>query len=528
MVGTRRRSAVGGALKDVESPMLAENNTPTTSRRAKRVSEVSAEQSTLTTRVRSPRVSASAAKTALTPAKNTATPAKNTATPARKAKGSSPEPKPSAKKKSPENKHLAAALTEDVTKLAATRSPRVSRTASPRISASAKTTTPRTSRSSRSSKIESESTEPSSTETNNDQTETSSVDVTTELLTISNTRSRRLSSSSRPSTPTKSKLLSSADAQCLTPSRKSRRLSGCGPEEVADSVPLVLPPKKRRTSLLVEDDRNEEKIEKKEAEKSENIPEIVVAPPAAPTDNNLEMIQEIDEEAANTSIDKTESIEDKESDNGEKIESKVQSEISTENMEEDCITKKLDKLDAEAKIQETVDMEVSNVAKENKRPVDDEVTTKEIVKEPVVIEQAKDTETDKEKIKEDSDEEELLKKISLALINHIPRQKPKSGRFWKGERDQFRSIRKDRGNKKTFEERMKKKEEKERNKDLTKQIKEQKAAKIEALKQRQEENKKRREKNELKNEVYQVVKNPHKIKRMRKRDLAKRDILDKF
>merc|ERR1712200_90526 len=128
--------------------------------------------------------------------------------------------------------------------------------------------------------------------------------------------------------------------------RKSRRLSGCGPEEVVDSVPLVLPPKKRRTSLLVEDDRNEEKIEKKEAEKSENIPEIVVAPPAAaaPTDNNLEMIQEIDEEAANTSIDKTEIIEDKESDN----------------------------------------KEASNLAKENKRPVDDAVPTKENVKEAVV------------------------------------------------------------------------------------------------------------------------------------------------
>ena len=54
--------------------------------------QVSAEQSTLTTRVRSPRVSASAAKTALTPAKNKETPAV-------KAKGSSPEPKPSAKKK---------------------------------------------------------------------------------------------------------------------------------------------------------------------------------------------------------------------------------------------------------------------------------------------------------------------------------------------------------------------------------------------------------------------------------------------
>ena len=43
-----------------------------------------------------------------------------------------------------------------------------------------------------------------------------------------------------------------------------------------------------------------------------------------------------------------------------------------------------------------------------------------------------------------------------------------------------------------------------------------------------EENKKAKEERQLKNEVYQVVKNPNKIKRMKKRDLAKRDILGKI
>ena len=40
-----------------------------------------------------------------------------------------------------------------------------------------------------------------------------------------------------------------------------------------------------------------------------------------------------------------------------------------------------------------------------------------------------------------------------------------------------------------------------------------------------EENTKKKEERQLKNEVFQIVKNPNKIKKMKKRDLAKRDIL---
>ncbi len=47
------------------------------------------------------------------------------------------------------------------------------------------------------------------------------------------------------------------------------------------------------------------------------------------------------------------------------------------------------------------------------------------------------------------------------------------------------------------------------------------------LRKRIEENKKRKEERERAAEVYQVVRNPHKIKKLKRKDLVKRDILGK-
>ncbi len=47
------------------------------------------------------------------------------------------------------------------------------------------------------------------------------------------------------------------------------------------------------------------------------------------------------------------------------------------------------------------------------------------------------------------------------------------------------------------------------------------------LRRRIEENKKRKEEREKKAEVYQVVRNPNKIKKLKRKDLVKRDILGK-
>merc|ERR1719244_421525 len=76
---------------------------------------------------------------------------------------------------------------------------------------------------------------------------------------------------------------------------------------------------------------------------------------------------------------------------------------------------------------------------------------------------------------------------NIIVSKQIPRQKPKSGKFWKEGRQQFRQIKRDKGKKFTFEQRMMKKEE------LRKKIEENKARKLE---------------NEKKSEQFQIIKNP--------------------
>ena len=110
----------------------------------------------------------------------------------------------------------------------------------------------------------------------------------------------------------------------------------------------------------------------------------------------------------------------------------------------------------------------------------------------------------------------------------IPRKKTQSGRFWKGERSQFRQIKRDRGQRPSFEQRLKLKEEKIKNKELADLLKNRKNQEKEALRKRIDENKTRKLENEKKTEQYQVIKNQAKIKRMKKKQLRlieKRDIL---
>jgi len=117
---------------------------------------------------------------------------------------------------------------------------------------------------------------------------------------------------------------------------------------------------------------------------------------------------------------------------------------------------------------------------------------------------------------------------NIIVPKTIPRQKPKSGKFWKEGRQQFRQIKRDKGKKFTFEQRMKNKEEKMKNKELADLLLSRKAMKKEEIRKKIEENKARKLENEKKSEQFQVIKNPAKIKRMKKKQLRmleKRDIV---
>ena len=97
-----------------------------------------------------------------------------------------------------------------------------------------------------------------------------------------------------------------------------------------------------------------------------------------------------------------------------------------------------------------------------------------------------------------------------------------------GSFDCCRSLKKDKGQRLTFDQRVALKEEKIRNRDLAKTLLEQKNLKKEEMRKKIEENKAKKLENERKAEQIQIIKNPAKIKRMKKkqlRQLEKRDIL---
>jgi len=323
------------------------------------------------------------------------------------------------------------------------------------------------------------------------------------------TRKGRLLSSTedRPATPTrKSRRLSGGlepvEERPLTPSRKSRRLSGAGEEEknilLEDQLEGLGSSNSRRTSATARNKRisqlggssiatipevpeKENKIEVKTPELLNDVTDDVIAKDDVkkPTDN--------DSSPKNTTI------------------ATIPESTEKDNSKEDKIK---DKDNEVAGTGETSVTKVKNMENKDSGHNQSNGTNASADKENLPISKVLD---------------------NIIVSKQIPRQKPKSGKFWKEGRQQFRQIKRDKGKKFTFEQRMKNKEEKIKNKELADLLLSRKAMKKEELRKKIEENKARKIENEKKSEQFQVIKNPAKIKRMKKKQLRmleKRDVLN--
>merc|ERR1740136_78666 len=296
-------------------------------------------------------------------------------------------------------------------------------------------------------------------------------------------KSRRLSGNfdaaeERPETPTtKSRRLSGsvAEDRPMTPTRKSRRLSG-GFEQTEDR-PMTPTRKSRRLSGAGEDDK----------------PEIVKS---LLLEDQLSGLGSPSRRTSATARNKR---------------------ISQ--LGGSAITTIPEIPEKEATIEATIVEETEPAAEvieekltEIKEKVDEVKTVKKIKEESVIKSAAEG--------RGNTPLTPITKKLERIIVAiHIPRQKPKSGKFWKEGRQQFRQIKRDRGQRFTFEQRVKNKEEKMKNKEMAELLLNRKNMKKEEMRKKIEENKAKKLENEKKSERFQVIKNPAKIKRMKKKQL---------
>merc|ERR1712037_645878 len=145
----------------------------------------------------------------------------------------------------------------------------------------------------------------------------------------------------------------------------------------------------------------------------------------------------------------------------------------------------------------TLEKPTSTVMKKRKHEQEPEITVIKTIEETKTLEKPNSA---------------VSKKIERIASTSVPKGKCKSGRFWKSERDRFRSTIKSRGLKQSLQQRIRAKEEKEKGRLLLQRLKDDQKRAIDEKKARREENAKRPE-------VVQLIKNPNKIKRMKKKQL---------
>lgn len=121
------------------------------------------------------------------------------------------------------------------------------------------------------------------------------------------------------------------------------------------------------------------------------------------------------------------------------------------------------------------------------------------------------------------------KKPKKEEIPVIPKGKPKSGRVWKDRsKKRFSQMVQDKPLRTSWQRKMKERQERKLTKEFARHLEEEKEQRRQEKKQRRAENLKRRLENERKAEVVQVIRNPAKLKRAKKKQLRsveKRDTL---
>ncbi|KAM8807355.1 coiled-coil domain-containing protein 86 [Eudromia elegans] len=121
------------------------------------------------------------------------------------------------------------------------------------------------------------------------------------------------------------------------------------------------------------------------------------------------------------------------------------------------------------------------------------------------------------------------RKEAAAAPLQIPRGRPKSGRVWKDpNKKRFSHMVQDKPLRTSWQRKMLERRERRLVKELARQLQEGKQKEREEKKRRREENLKRRLANERKAEIVQVIRNPLKLKRAKKKQLRrveKRDTL---
>jgi len=335
----------------------------------------------------------------------------------------------------------------------------------------------------------------------------------------------------------KTRRISGGDDRPSTPSRRSRRLSGCsadGDDEEAPQPPPTIPDVIQEVE---EEEAGEEQVVKNtqnkgakaatEEESREEKPEDPAA--AEHTEKTDSKSAEKSESSDEPAVKVLESI-NEEPGNVENMDKEIKEVQVVKDEENQVVNTRVEEEVEEVKVNEKTvveDSEKENMPSDDKTGDDMDTNEKKTVEDDSFSSAACDVISSTNTLIANL-RQEMASRSSLVAPKQIPRQKPKSGKFWKAERSAFRAIKKDKGQRLSFEQRLALKEEKVRNRDLAKTLLEQKNQKKEEMRKKIEENKAKKLENERKAEQFQVIKNPAKIKRMKKkqlRQLEKRDIL---